>query len=369
MEYYSSKGNNSTMLYRGVLSFLLLSSVVVIAIAKSNEESSITISRLLQAGSYGEGESSSSSGSGAGAAIAGVAILTAAEQSGFFKTTAGKVVLAIIVIAGCVGAFLYYRKKFSSGQPAPPEQDFFEKNDNGGEDGGEDGEKNFELPFYSGLYTGIYDQKGTRMPVQPFEIYFQEQFLETDNADDDDYSPTMFHTITGKGADMVGPYTLSGKSVGNKCSIIKKYYGQGNQVTDIGHEVTLRLDKLGDTHIFEGVYFVNTDEVQCSALYQMWPVGYNQQAPPPQQQQPLQPMYESSPSLPPPAAKEDVDDEENQNFDPPGAVAVAVAAVAGGEEDNNNIPVAVATATAVSSSSKKKKKKKKKKQQQEEEDY
>jgi hypothetical protein len=262
--------------------------------------------------------------------------------------------------------FIIEKKNNTDGE-APSEQEFFEKNDNG--DGGEDGEKNFELPFYSGLYTGIYDQKGTRMPVQPFEIYFQEQFLETDdndNDDDDDYSPTMFHTITGKGADMVGPYTLSGKSVGNKCSIIKKYYGQGNQVTDIGHEVTLRLDKLGDTHIFEGVYFVNTDEVQCSALYQMWPVGYNQnQAPPPQQyqqQQPaLQPMYESSPPLPPlvTGLVGDVDDEENQKIHTPTqtaapavAVAVATAAVAGVEEDND-IPVAIATATAVSSSSEK----------------
>jgi hypothetical protein len=111
--------NNSTMLYRLLLSFLLLSSVVAVIAtgsAKSNDESSTTTdSRLLQAGSYGD--STSSSGSSGlstdytGAAIAGVAILSAADSSGFFKTAGGKFVLAIIVIGACIFAFIYYRKK------------------------------------------------------------------------------------------------------------------------------------------------------------------------------------------------------------------------------------------------------------------
>ena len=83
--------------------------------------------------------------------------------------------------------------------------------------------------------------------------------------------------ITGKGADLVGPYTLSGKALGNKVSMIKTYCGQGNQVTDIGHVVTMRLIRLDNQQIFDGMYYVNTDEVHTNGIYQIWPVGYDKE--------------------------------------------------------------------------------------------
>merc|ERR1712238_87898 len=229
-------------------------------------------------------------------------------------------VILVIAVAGCI--YRCYKK--SEGE-APAEDKFFQGNGDQGQDSTDsdsDTDK-FEDPFYSGLYSGIYDQGGTRMPVQPFEIYFQEEFIDSDDEDDDDEGPiTIFHTITGKGADTVGPYTLSGKSVGNKVSITKKYYGAGDHITDIGHTVTLRLDKLGDTHIFEGEYYVDTDQVQEKGLYQIWPVDYNnkaamqthqlqqqqQQYQQQQQQQQQQQLYATS--SPPAAAF--AADEENQ---------------------------------------------------------
>jgi len=286
--------SNKTM-YNFLSLFLLLNTFVIKAFAA---ESEFTLSnnestRLLQAGSFSG--KNSSSGSGSSGAAAGVGALVGLASSGFFKTTGGKIVGGVIALVVIV-AICYKCIKKKQGE-APSETKFFEGNDQG-EDTSEDNSiDNFELPFYSGLYSGIYEQQGTQMPVQPFEIYFQEQFIESDGGDDDSVGPTtIFHTITGKGADMVGPYTLSGKSVGNKVSIKKKYYGQGNQAADIGHEVQLQLDKLGDTHIFEGKYYVNTDELQEQGLYQIWPVGYNNNA---AMQQPIQQPMHSTP--PPPA--------------------------------------------------------------------
>ena len=296
----SNYNNNDRILYRS-LSFLLLTNAVLVTVSASAIENE---SRSLQAGSYGGG-SSSSSGSGAGSAAAVGLIAGLAAKSGFFGTIGGKVVLAIIILIVIILFVVRYIKK-SKGS-APSETKFFEGNDQQDTD---DIDK-FQQPFYSGLYTGIYDQKGTRMPVQPFEIYFQEQFIEAD--DEDEYVGTIFHAITGKGADMVGPYTLSGKSVGSKISITKKYYGAGNQITDVGHEVTLRLDKLGDSHIFEGKFFVNTEEVHEQGLYQMWPVGYN------------------------------INATDNPAMSTPTSAAVAVAEI----DEENQIPVA--TATTISS--------------------
>merc|ERR1712161_88826 len=216
-------------------------------------------------------------------------------------------VILVIAVAGCI--YRYCKK--SEGE-APAEDKFFEGNGDQGQDATDndsDTDK-FEDPFYSGLYSGIYDQGGTRMPVQPFEIYFQEEFIDSDDEDDDDEGPiTIFHTITGKGADTVGPYTLSGKSVGNKVSITKKYYGAGDHITDIGHTVTLRLDKLGATHIFEGEYYVDTDQVQEKGLYQIWPVDYNNKAA--MQTHQLQQQQQQYATSSPPAAAF-VADEENQ---------------------------------------------------------
>jgi hypothetical protein len=258
MNTYNKNNNTTTskMLYCA-LSFLLLSNAAIVTVSAVIEENE---SRSLQAGSGGGG-GSSGSGTGTAASIGFIAALFAAK-SGFFSTIAGKVVLSLLVLIVIIGFVLRLRRSCKG--IAPSETKFFEANDQQ--------DDKFQQPFYSGLYTGIYDQKGIRMPVQPFEIYFQEQSIE---ADDDNHAETIFHTITGKGADMVGPYTLSGKSVGDKISIKKQYYGAGNQTTDIGHEVTLRLDKLGDTHIFEGNFFVNTNEIHEQGLYQMWPVGYN----------------------------------------------------------------------------------------------
>jgi hypothetical protein len=296
-----SNYNNNKMLYR-TLSFLLLSNAVLVTVSASAIENE---SRSLQAGSYGGG-GSSSSGSGAGSAAAVGLIAGLAAKSGFFSTILGKIVLGIIILIVIIIVVVRCIKKNQGN--APSETKFFEGNDQQDTPDNDNIDK-FQHPFYSGLYTGIYDQKGTRMPVQPFEIYFQEQFIEAD--DEDEYVGTIFHTITGKGADMVGPYTLSGKSVGNKISLTKKYYGAGNHVTDVGHEVTLRLDKLGDSHIFEGKFFVSTNEVHEQGLYQMWPVGYNNNA--------------------------------NNNTalsTPPSAAAVAVAEI----DEENQIPVATATA-------------------------
>ena len=298
-----NNNNNNKILYRA-LSFLLLTNAVLVTVSASAIENE---SRSLQAGSYGGG-SSSSSGSGAGSAAAVGLIAGLAAKSGFFGTIGGKVVLAIIILIVIIAVVVRYIKK-SKGS-APSETKFFEGNDQQDTIDNDNIDK-FQQPFYSGLYTGIYDQKGTRMPVQPFEIYFQEQFIEAD--DEDEYVGTIFHAITGKGADMVGPYTLSGKSVGNKISITKKYYGAGNQITDVGHEVTLRLDKLGDSHIFEGKFFVNTEEVHEQGLYQMWPVGYN------------------------------INATDNPAMSTPTSAAVAVAEI----DEENQIPVA--TATTISS--------------------
>ena len=262
------------------LSVILLFNAVIVTLYAAEAEAEIetndeSTNRILQAGSYG-GSSSSSGGSSSGAA-AGLGLLVGLFASG---GSGGKIIAGVVVAAILVGVCVKYMRR-KRGE-APSETKFFEGNNQGEDDDVTDNDSigKFEQPFYSGLYGGFYEQHGARMPIQPFEIYFQEQFLEPeDNDDDDDDSVfTIFHTISGKGADLVGPYTLIGKSVGNKVSITKKYYGQGNQVTDIGHTVTLRLDKLNDKHIFEGKYFVNTDEVQEQGLYQIWPVGYNDNA-------------------------------------------------------------------------------------------
>ena len=270
----------NTILYQSLSLFLLLNVLITVEVTAATAENETT-SRTLQAGGSYRGSSSSSSSSGTGTALAvgALAGLVLDDDTGFFKSTGGKIFLGVIVVITIAG--IIYRGYERSEGEAPAEEKFFEGNgDQGQEATDNDSDTDqFEDPFYSGLYSGIYDQGGTHMPVQPFEIYFQEEFIDSDDEDDDDNGPiTIFHTITGKGADTVGPYTLSGKSVGNKVSITKKYYGAGDHITDIGHMVTLRLDKLGDTHIFEGEYFVDTDQVQEKGLYQIWPVDYNNKA-------------------------------------------------------------------------------------------
>ena len=190
-------------------------------------------------------------------------------------------------------------------------------------------------PFYSGLYHGFYEQGkqrgiNARIPVQPFELLFEEINLDTGMAADRYAAPC--HRISGKGADLVGPYTLSGKALGNKVSIIKTYYGQGNQVTDIGHLVTMRLIRLGNQQIFDGMYYVNTSEVHTNGIYQIWPVGYDKE----------------NNVLPVPSAApiEEVPvDIENQQPEPLPEVAVAVASSNSDNTDDNAPVVAVATAT------------------------
>jgi len=310
--------HTNTTLYQALSLFLILNTLIVTTVQAAATIENETKSRTLQAGGR-IGGSSSSSSSGAGGALA-VGAVAGLASSGFFKGTSGHIVLGLIVVVVIV-VFIYMRCKKNKGE-APAEEKFFQGNGDQGQDTTDNDSDidKFEEPFYSGLYSGIYDQGGTRMPVQPFEIYFQEEFIDSDDEDDDDDGPiTIFHTITGKGADTVGPYTLSGKSVGNKVSITKKYYGAGDQITDIGHTVTLRLDKLGDTHIFEGEYYVNTDEVQEKGLYQIWPVGYNNKAAMQQQQlQQQQQQYQQQQQMyaaAPPSAFSAVDfstDEENQ---------------------------------------------------------
>jgi len=317
--------HTNTTLYKALSLFLLLNALVVAATTAEND-----MSRTLQAGGR-IGGSSSSSSSGAGGALA-VGAVAGLASSGFFKGTSGHIVLGLIVVVVIV-VFIYMRCKKNKGE-APAEEKFFQGNGDQGQEDTTDNDSDidkFEEPFYSGLYSGIYDQGGTRMPVQPFEIYFQEEFIDSDDEDDDDDGPiTIFHTITGKGADTVGPYTLSGKSVGNKISITKKYYGAGDQITDIGHTVTLRLDKLGDTHIFEGEYYVNTDEVQEKGLYQIWPVGYNNKAAMQQQQlQQQQQQYQQQ-------------QQQQQMY--AAAPPAAFSAVAFATDEENQIPVAIGTA-------------------------
>ena len=140
---------------------------------------------------------------------------------------------------------------------------------------------------------------------------------------------------------------MKGKSVGNKVSITKKYYRQGNTSTDLGHTVTLRLDKLGpDSHIFEGKWFVHTEEVNSNGMYQIWPVGFTMQnnAPPP-------PMA----GMPPPPGPDGYQ-QQQQGLLPPQPTAVAVAASVSDDEDP--VVIAVATATPVDDDGDEKKKKK-----------
>ena len=96
-------------------------------------------------------------------------------------------------------------------------------------------------PIYSGLYHGFYEQGkqrgiNTRMPVQPFELLFEEGSPPTPikKKDDDDHEDTAADgcRITGKGADLVGPYTLSGKALGNKVSMIKINVPRTRQSSD-----------------------------------------------------------------------------------------------------------------------------------------
>lgn len=335
-------------------------------------------SRLLQAGGGFSDSSSSESGggSGVGAAVgAGILLVT---SDPFFRTPGG-IVIVILVVLLILAGYAWKSGKFKglcqkNEGDAPDEAHFFETNDTANaaaaaadNDDEESGNvvRNFDLPFYSGLYTGFYDQRGARMPIQPFEIYFQETTIMEDISDDDDDDidtgpDTKFHIISGKGADLVGPYSLSGKSVGNKVSITKKYYRQGNTSTDLGHTVTLRLDKLGpDSHIFEGKWFVHTEEVNSNGMYQIWPVGFTMQnnAPPP-------PMA----GMPPPPPGPDGYQQQQQGLLPPQPTAIAVAASVSDDEDP--VVIAVATATPVDDDGDGKKKKKKKKQDaDEDEDY
>lgn len=333
--------------------------------------------RSLQAGAgFTDGGSSGGSSDGSGAEVVGILAISQIVQSNpkFFKSPGG--IFVIILMVGALVGFSAWRKGLckkwcqKNDGDAPAEAQFFEKNDTADNDGTNNDEEsgdagNFDLPFYSGIYTGFYDQRGARMPVQPFELYFQETSLDTggdlsdDDDDDDDIDAvdtgpdTKFHIISGKGADLVGPYSLSGKSVGNKVSITKKYYGQGNMSTDVGHAVTLRLDKLGsESHIFEGKWYVHTEGVNENGLYQIWPLGYmqNNAPPPPMAGMPPPPPegYQQQQPSPP------VDNYDDNNLPPPlPAVAVAAVAVATSASDDDGdgdtaMPVvAVATATPV----------------------
>ena len=194
-------------------------------------------------------------------------------------------------------------------------------------------------PFFSGLYHGFYEQGkqrgiNTRMPVQPFELFFEEVSpTPIKKGDDDDHEDTAAdgrHCITGKGADLVGPYTLSGKALGNKVSMIKTYCGQGNQVTDIGHVVTMRLIRLDNQQIFDGMYYVNTDEVHTNGIYQIWPVGYDKE-------------NNVLPVPPETPIEEMPGDIENQQPEPLPEVAVAVATSISDDMDGNAPVVAIAT--------------------------
>ena len=135
----------------------------------------------------------------------------------------------------------------------------------------------FRRLSYSVLYHGFYEQGkqraiNTRLPVGPFELFFEEIVLDTG----EDGNGISCHRITGKGADLVGPYSLRGKSLGNKVSINKTYHHyHGSEATDSGHVVRIRLSRLDNTQILDGTYSVKTAEVQTSGMYQIWPVGYD----------------------------------------------------------------------------------------------
>ena len=89
------------------------------------------------------------------------------------------------------------------------------------------------------------------------------QFLDTgEDAADTDGNGIMCHRITGKGTDLVGVYSLCGKSFGNQVLMNKTYHhyhGQGNQATtDSGHVMRIRLLRLDNTQILVGTYSVKT---------------------------------------------------------------------------------------------------------------
>ena len=140
----------------------------------------------------------------------------------------------------------------------------------------------FRRPFFSGLYHGFYEQGkqraiNTKFPVGPFELFFEEIVLDTgENAANTNSNGISCHRITGKGADLVGPYSLRGKSLGNRVSINKTYHHyHGSEATDSGHVVRIRLHRLDNTQVLDGTYSVKTAEVQTSGMYQIWPVGYD----------------------------------------------------------------------------------------------
>ena len=222
-----------------VLQLLLIADCndVVVAAADTGpgrtyvESATAKHSRLLQAGGGFSDSSSSESGggSGVGAAVgAGILLVT---SDPFFRTPGG-IVIVILVVLLILAGYAWKSGKFKglcqkNEGDAPDEAHFFETNDTANaaaaaadNDDEESGNvvRNFDLPFYSGLYTGFYDQRGARMPIQPFEIYFQEttimEDISDDNDDDIDTGPdTKFHIISGKGADLVGPYSLSGEFI------------------------------------------------------------------------------------------------------------------------------------------------------------
>lgn len=194
----------------------------------------------------------------------------------------------------------------------------------------------FRRLSYSVLYHGFYEQGkqraiNTRLPVGPFELFFEEIVLDTG----EDGNGISCHRITGKGADLVGPYSLRGKSLGNKVSINKTYHHyHGSEATDSGHVVRIRLSRLDNTQILDGTYSVKTAEVQTSGMYQIWPVGYDKE--------------NNVLPVPPETPIEDMPvDIENQQPEPLPEVVVAVATSNSDNTDGNAPVVAVATATAL----------------------
>ena len=166
------------------------------------------------------------------------------------------------------------------------------------------------------MYHGFYEQGkqraiNTRLPVGPFELFFEEIVLDTG----EDGNGISCHRITGKGADLVGPYSLRGKSLGNKVSINKTYHHyHGSEATDSGHVVRIRLSRLDNTQILDGTYSVKTAEVQTSGMYQIWPVGYDKDTNNTVSVSPKAQTDNNTPSS----------DIESQQSEPPPAIAVVM---------------------------------------------
>ena len=94
----------------------------------------------------------------------------------------------------------------------------------------------------------------------------------------------------------------------------------------------MRLIRLDSQQIFDGMYYVNTDEVHTNGIYQIWPVGYDKE--------------NNVLPVPPEAPIEEMPvDIQNQQPEPLPEVAVAVATSISDDTDGNAPVVAVATAT------------------------